>query len=202
LRRSIATAAISSLIIRSSRRCASQDDVPVCHCEAACNANVAISLDPHVGTGFLLRMTSLLPLQGGLWANAAISFLNLDPHAAALLRMTFPFVIARWGTAPTWQSHPLLFPCKTPAPHTQKSPRVVSEASYIFFESVSSGYFRILLTTPAPTVRPPSRIAKRKPSSIAIGAISCTFILMLSPGITILTSSGSIIVPVTSVVRK
>ena len=88
-----------------------------------------------------------------------------------------------------------------PLSHT-KAPEFTSEASYVFFESVSSGYFRILLTTPAPTVRPPSRIAKRKPSSIAIGAISCTFILMLSPGITILTSSGSIIVPVTSVVRK
>jgi len=30
-------------------------------------------------------------------------------------------------------------------------------------------YSIILATTPAPTVRPPSRIAKRKPSSIAIG---------------------------------
>jgi hypothetical protein len=29
--------------------------------------------------------------------------------------------------------------------------------------------YMILDTTPAPTVRPPSRIAKRKPSSIAIG---------------------------------
>src|SRR5215472_518368 len=29
-------------------------------------------------------------------------------------------------------------------------------------------YFMILATTPAPTVRPPSRMAKRKPSSIAI----------------------------------
>ena len=93
---------------------------------------------------------------------------------------------------------------KTRAPLSyKKAPEFVSEASYDFFKSMSSGYyFRILLTTPAPTVRPPSRIAKRKPSSIAIGAISCTFILMLSPGITILTSSGSIIVPVTSVVRK
>ena len=43
----------------------------------------------------------------------------------------------------------------------------------------------ILATTPAPTVRPPSRIAKRSPSSIAIGAISATFIFTLSPGITI-----------------
>jgi hypothetical protein len=29
--------------------------------------------------------------------------------------------------------------------------------------------YMILDTTPAPTVRPPSRIAKRKPSSIAMG---------------------------------
>src|SRR5258708_37638489 len=30
-------------------------------------------------------------------------------------------------------------------------------------------YLRILITRPAPTVLPPSRIAKRRPSSIAIG---------------------------------
>src|SRR5215469_17680776 len=41
-------------------------------------------------------------------------------------------------------------------------------------------YFMILATTPAPTVRPPSRIAKRSPSSIAIGAISSISIEMLS----------------------
>src|SRR3546814_8789306 len=46
-------------------------------------------------------------------------------------------------------------------------------------------YLEIELTTPAPTVRPPSRIAKRKPGSIAIGAISFTPSLTLSPGITI-----------------
>jgi len=61
---------------------------------------------------------------------------------------------------------------------------------------------RILATTPAPTVRPPSRIAKRRPSSIAIGAINSATKLMLSPGITISTPSGSSTAPVTSVVRK
>ena len=35
-------------------------------------------------------------------------------------------------------------------------------------------YSTIEATTPAPTVRPPSRIAKRRPSSIAIGAIRFT----------------------------
>jgi len=60
----------------------------------------------------------------------------------------------------------------------------------------------IFATTPAPTVRPPSRMAKRRPSSIAIGAISYTSIAMLSPGITISVPAGRTTVPVTSVVRK
>src|SRR5690606_2540014 len=63
-------------------------------------------------------------------------------------------------------------------------------------------YSMILATTPAPTVRPPSRIAKRRPSSMAIGAIRVTVIWMLSPGMTISTPSGSSQLPVTSVVRK
>ena len=61
---------------------------------------------------------------------------------------------------------------------------------------------RILVTTPAPTVRPPSRIANRSPSSSATGVISATSIVTLSPGITISTPSGSRMSPVTSVVRK
>jgi len=63
-------------------------------------------------------------------------------------------------------------------------------------------YSTMLATTPAPTVRPPSRIANRRPSSIAIGAISATSIATLSPGITISVPSGKTTEPVTSVVRK
>ena len=59
----------------------------------------------------------------------------------------------------------------------------------------------ILTTTPAPTVRPPSRMANRSPSSIATGMINSTPICTLSPGITISIPSGSSIAPVTSVVR-
>ena len=70
------------------------------------------------------------------------------------------------------------------------------------FRLPSSAYFMILVTTPAPTVRPPSRMAKRSPSSIAIGVISSIVICTLSPGITISTPSGSSTLPVTSVVRK
>jgi len=57
-------------------------------------------------------------------------------------------------------------------------------------------------TVPAPTVRPPSRMAKRKPFSIAIGAINSISICTLSPGITISTPCGRFATPVTSVVRK
>ena len=63
-------------------------------------------------------------------------------------------------------------------------------------------YSRIFVTTPAPPVRPPSRIAKRKPSSIAMGVSNATVIWVLSPGITISVPSCSSTDPVTSVVRK
>ena len=65
-----------------------------------------------------------------------------------------------------------------------------------------SAQAEMLATTPAPTVLPPSRIANRSPSSIAIGAINVTSMLTLSPGITISTPSGNVTTPVTSVVRK
>src|SRR5262249_12608514 len=63
-------------------------------------------------------------------------------------------------------------------------------------------YFRIFATTPAPTVRPPSRMAKRSFSSMAIGTMSSTSTEILSPGITISVPAGSLTMPVTSVVRK
>ncbi len=66
----------------------------------------------------------------------------------------------------------------------------------------SKDYSMIEATMPAPTVRPPSRIAKRSFSSIAIGTISSTSTVTLSPGITISVPSGSVTMPVTSVVRK
>ena len=67
---------------------------------------------------------------------------------------------------------------------------------------VRFAYSMMSATTPAPTVRPPSRIAKRSSLSIAIGVISSTVISTLSPGITISVPSGRFATPVTSVVRK
>ena len=69
-------------------------------------------------------------------------------------------------------------------------------------ERRSRGYFLTLVTVPAPTVRPPSRIAKPRPSSIAIGWMSVTAMSVVSPGITISVPAGSSMTPVTSVVRK
>ena len=67
---------------------------------------------------------------------------------------------------------------------------------------IGLNYLLIEDTTPEPTVLPPSRIANLKPSSIAIGVISSTSIVTLSPGIHISVPSGSLITPVTSVVLK
>ena len=52
--------------------------------------------------------------------------------------------------------------------------------------------------TPAPTVRPPSRMAKREPDSSATGEINSTCMLTLSPGMTISTPAGMVIEPVMS----
>ena len=65
-----------------------------------------------------------------------------------------------------------------------------------------TSYSIILVTTPAPTVRPPSRMAKRRFSFMAIGLPKDPVIVTLSPGITISTPSGRFNSPVTSVVRK
>ncbi len=62
-------------------------------------------------------------------------------------------------------------------------------------------YSRIFVTTPAPTVLPPSRIANFVPTSSAIELISSTTIFVLSPGMIISVPSGKVIEPVTSVVR-
>ena len=63
-------------------------------------------------------------------------------------------------------------------------------------------YLMILVTTPEPTVRPPSRIAKRLPWSMAIDFCNSTSSLTLSPGMHISAPLSSLTPPVTSVVRK
>src|SRR5262249_8713459 len=63
-------------------------------------------------------------------------------------------------------------------------------------------YSVIDTTTPAPTVLPPSRIAKRCFSSIAIGVISSPPTPPSPRAISISAPAGSVTCPATSVVRK
>lgn len=77
------------------------------------------------------------------------------------------------------------------------APKVVKAGS-----SLLTHYSIIVATFPDPTVLPPSRIAKRRPCSIATGWINSTVISTLSPGIHISTPSGRSHTPVTSVVLK
>jgi len=58
-----------------------------------------------------------------------------------------------------------------------------------------------LETNADPTVRPPSRMAKSEPCSRATGMISSTSMLVRSPGMTISTLAGRVMLPVTSMVR-
>src|ERR1700722_3715096 len=79
---------------------------------------------------------------------------------------------------------------------------IVRLEAYTDFVALSHNYSMISVTAPAPTVWPPSRMAKRKPFSRATGVMRVTSQLTLSPGITISTPCGSFTSPVTSVVRK
>ncbi len=80
---------------------------------------------------------------------------------------------------------------------------VVSLKAYtdLLFRHDVMAYSRILVMTPAPTVRPPSRMANLEPCSSATGTIRVTVRLTLSPGRTISTPEGSCTSPVTSIVR-
>ena len=78
---------------------------------------------------------------------------------------------------------------------------VCLEANADFLLRHSITYSIILVTTPAPTVRPPSRMANFEPCSNATGTINSTVRFTLSPGITISTPSGKVMSPVTSIVR-
>src|SRR5207244_4066482 len=59
------------------------------------------------------------------------------------------------------------------------------ERDDVSHRQILRAYSIISVIVPAPTVRPPSRIAKRLPFSIATGTMSSAEIVVLSPGITI-----------------
>ena len=120
----------------------------------------------------------------------------LVPHRAA-----HSLLIARFTPGYDWQEWRDSNP-QPPVLETGALPIELHSYGEAFVPFLRSNYSTIDATTPAPTVRPPSRMANLSPSSIAIGAISSTSIDTLSPGITISVPSGSSTWPVTSVVRK
>src|SRR2546426_4989125 len=67
---------------------------------------------------------------------------------------------------------------------------------------VAIHYSVISVTTPAPTVRPPSRIANRNSFSIATGVIRSIVIVTLSPRLTISTPAGDPTTPHPPPVRR
>ena len=88
-----------------------------------------------------------------------------------------------------------------PCRHEKKEP----ESSFLTRSAIRphlACYSMICATTPAPTVRPPSRMAKRSFSSIAIGTISCDFHRNVVARHHHFRALGERATPVTSVVRK
>jgi len=141
--------------------------------------------------GFLVRRVSAAPAAVLLQLQAITSVRavfcgHVVPALAhfACQRDRWPFVRSHGSRSPPAR-------CRSPEPGSAPDS-----------EDRPPDYLMILVTRPAPTVRPPSRIANRRPSSIAIGEINLTCITVLSPGITISVPSGNVIDPVTSVVRK
>ncbi len=88
-----------------------------------------------------------------------------------------------------------------PLSRRKPSPPCRSQNPAVSRTQTAQTYSITLTTTPEPTVRPPSRTAKRSPSSIPIGLPSSISISMLSPGMHI-SAPLSVNAPVTSVVRK
>ena len=76
-----------------------------------------------------------------------------------------------------------------------RAPLIPSSVSVLYYSMIS-------VTTPDPTVLPPSLIENLSPSSIAIGVIRSISIVMLSQGMHISVPSGNLRSPVTSVVLK
>src|ERR1041384_8080928 len=89
-------------------------------------------------------------------------------------------------------SDKLQFVDSLPMPCSRSLSRELTDKLKIVGLSV---YSIIPATVPAPTVRPPSRIANLSPYSIAIGAINSITNPELSPGITISTPSFNVALP-------
>jgi len=109
----------------------------------------------------------------GMLTQAGAEFFNFDLCTVTFLLTTFVVVIDDSGFRAFKTNH-------------------VSSCCHKKFPlPLALAYFRISTTTPAPTVWPPSRIAKRTPFSRATGVKRSTSMVTLSPGITISVPAGN-----------
>ena len=123
--------------------------------------------------------TTLPPLRSGVG-------LNLIGRAGGIRTPNRRFwrpLLYQLNYRPTQGSHP--FPCAAPCPTRKKRNHSTTSA-----------------TRPEPIVRPPSRMAKVNPCSIATGLPNSTETVTRSPRITISMLSSRVNDPVTSVVLK
>src|SRR5580704_4923576 len=130
-------------------------------------------------------------LAGGLVENAIVVSFQADPDSFFANHVSYLSKIFLLGPACVSASRPAAYAAVIGCP-THSS----------FWNGWDRNYAMISEIVPAPTVRPPSRIAKRKPFSMATGVISSISSATLSPGITISVPAGNVATPVTSVVRK
>ena len=151
-----------------------------------------------VRTGFAMTLTiSAAPPTKSLAEFAARGRPQGSP-----LRKVFRFCVGRRAlTPPRWRGDYRAAGCGQPALRIARILLKKAVPKDSLFE-IGGNYSSMSITTPEPTVRPPSRIAKRRPFSMAMGVISSTFMSTLSPGMHISVPSGRVMTPVTSVVRK
>ena len=158
-----------------------------------------------VRTGFAMTLT----------ISAAPPTKNLAEFAARRRQKLRSFFTATCAWKNTSQAASVEFWRSAPKLCAEQTASLLSEKSGGFFRQyqkkaapkdslfeIGGNYSSMEITTPEPTVRPPSRIAKRRPFSMAMGVISSTFMSTLSPGMHISVPSGRVMTPVTSVVRK
>ena len=130
---------------------------------------------PIITSIFLLATTNLLPLSNQFYHTQIEKRIFLEPN---------------WNHAPIRSE----FLGRKKAPE-----EILGSLEFTVF---TYNYSMIEATRPEPTVLPPSRIAKVRPCSIAIGWMSSIVISTLSPGMHISVPAGNSQTPVTSVVLK
>src|SRR6516162_3051793 len=154
-----------------------------------CGERLTVNFSILVGSGIGPRTCAPVRLAVATISRVDASRMRCS-NALSRIRIFWPFMVSPMAASCERQRQ------GTNAPSRSRYLSVLRRRSSVACYSV------MLTTTPAPTVLPPSRIANRCFSSIAIGVINSTSMVALSPGMIISVPAGSVHCPVTSVVRK